>query len=308
MTVQLTTSDATLTSGEILDKDTVTDAYIGIDLTVLGAHEHHSEYDLGFDHVYASLPKLASCVSAACEGGLDLISLSRDFQARSEGASDMDAVKTMARLAQHGSAGFSAEVSAEPEKINRAVIELREQKDGWGAIEISVTPTTDLSGIAAELEAARTQGIHVCVRVEASDLEFIDHEELVTSADYVRLGTDDPHVARECRFALRSAARKCGSDIVVLVDLGVVISGNHQAANEREILLKAISGHTLFEGRARVVGTVYDVADEVERWIGNGAADGIVLLPASLPTDLASVIRGVMPLLRARGALSPSVS
>lgn len=61
-----------------------------------------------------------------------------------------------------------------------------------------------------------------------------------------------------------------------------------------------MQGTPAFEGKASVVGTVYDVADMVESWIGLGAADGIIFLPASLPTDLASVIRGVLPLLKAR--------
>ncbi|MDN6487611.1 MAG: hypothetical protein L0K34_09035, partial [Ancrocorticia sp.] len=61
-----------------------------------------------------------------------------------------------------------------------------------------------------------------------------------------------------------------------------------------------MNGSPAFAGKASVVGTVYDVADVVESWIGLGAADGVVFLPASVPTDLASVIRGVLPLLRAR--------
>ena len=64
---------------------------------------------------------------------------------------------------------------------------------------------------------------------------------------------------------------------------------------------QTMTGRPVFDGKASVVGTVYDVADTVEEWICLGAVDGIVFLPASLPTDLASVIRGIMPLLYARG-------
>ncbi|MCF2707096.1 hypothetical protein I6E29_07440 [Arcanobacterium haemolyticum] len=300
MTVQLTTIDSealtTATCGQ------VTEAYVGIDLTILGAHDIVGLAGSDFPQAsYASFPKLASCASAACDGGLDLITLSADFRSRLDGKiSGMDAVHAMSKLAQRGSAGFSAEVPADPVKIREAIDSLSAQKDGWGCIELSVSGETDVAAMTDAVNYAHDAGVHVCARLEAADIDAIDVEALAGLADSIRLGTDDPHTARECRFALRSAAAAQGRELPVLIELGVVISGSQQAANERELLIHGIRGCELFAGRARVVGTVYDVADEVERWIGNGAADGVILLPASLPTDLASVIRGVLPLLRAR--------
>lgn len=302
MTVQLTTID-TLASKETRAHERITEAFIGVDLTLLGAVSAEEYASLGLDLPveYVSFPKLASCAGAACSGGLDFISLSKEFQTRSDRVSDMDAVRTMARILDSGQGGFSAEVPAQRECFDEAVGLLTKQRDGWGCVEVSVVDNSDVERLAAPAAQARANGIQTSVRVRVEDLIHIDHAALVSWADSVRLITADPHKAREARFALRSAAHRMKRELRVLVEIGIVISGSQQAANERALLVEAMQGAPAFEGRARVIGTVYDVADMVESWIGLGAADGVIFLPASLPTDLASVIRGVLPLLKARG-------
>ncbi len=302
MTVQLTTID-TPASKETRAQERITEAFIGVDLTLLGAVSAEEYASLGLDLPveYVSFPKLASCAGAACSGGLDFISLSKEFQTRSDRVSDMDAVRTMARILDSGQGGFSAEVPAQRECFDEAVGLLTKQRDGWGCVEVSVVDNSDVERLAAPAAQARANGIQTSVRVSVEDLIHIDHAALVSWADSVRLITADPHKAREARFALRSAAHRMKRELRVLVEIGIVISGSQQAANERALLVEAMQGAPAFEGRARVIGTVYDVADMVESWIGLGAADGVIFLPASLPTDLASVIRGVLPLLKARG-------
>lgn len=302
MTVQLTTID-TPASNDTRVQERITEAFIGVDLTLLGAVSADEYASLGLDLPveYVSFPKLASCAGAACSGGLDFISLSKDFQTRSDRVSTMDAVRTMARILDAGEGGFSAEVPADRESFEEAVGLLKRQRDGWGCIEVSVRSDADVQRVAAAAAQARSNGIQVSVRVRAEDLADIDHVALAGWADSVRLITDDPHKAREARFALRSAAQRAKRELRVLVEVGIIISGSQQAANERALLVEAMQGSPVFAGRARVIGTVYDVADVVESWIGLGAADGVIFLPASLPTDLASVIRGVLPLLKARG-------
>ena len=115
--------------------------------------------------------------------------------------------------------------------------------------------------------------------------------------------TDNLERARGIRSELRELAASNGRSVRVLGELGIVISGSMRAANERALLVADMVGAPLFEGKASVVGTVSDVADAFERWIGTGAADGLIFLPASLPTDLASLIRGVVPLLAARAQI-----
>ena len=295
MTVQLPTN-------ETYSTERATDAVIGVDLTLLGAVCSEVFASLGIDlpveHV--SLPKLASCIGAACTGGLDFVSLSKDFQARSDRTTCMDAVRTVSRIMDVGAVGFSAEIPPEAEHVDEAVSLLAEQKDGWGCVEIDIASSSDLEQIAKYAKSAHDAGVQVTARVACDLLSDLDIDLLASWADMVRLLTDDPHEARGARFALRSAAHQQGRELRVLVEVGIVISGNQQAANERAILIEAMNGSPAFAGKASVVGTVYDVADLVESWIGLGAADGVVFLPASVPTDLASVIRGVLPLLRAR--------
>ncbi|MGO1591575.1 MAG: hypothetical protein ACTHW1_10135 [Ancrocorticia sp.] len=295
MTVQLSTN-------ETLSPERATEATIGVDLTLLGAVCSEAFASIGIDLPveHASLSRIGSCIGAACNGGLDFIALSKDFQARSDRATCMDAARTVSRIMDIGAVGFSAGIPAESANVDEAVELLAAQKDGWGCIEIDIDDSADMEQLAANAAAAHESGVKVTARVECDRLTSLDIDELASWADMVRLLTDDPHEARGARFALRSAAHQQGRDLKVLVEIGIIISGNQQAANERAILIEAMNGHPVFEGKTSVVGTVYDVADLVESWIGLGAADGVVFLPASLPTDLASVIRGVLPLLRAR--------
>ena len=295
MTVQLPTN-------ETYSTERATDAVIGVDLTLLGAVCSEAFASLGIDLPVerASLPKLASCIGAACTGGLDFVSLSKDFQARSDRTTCMDAVRTVSRIMDVGAVGFAAAIPPEAGHVDEAVSLLAEQKDGWGCVEIDIASSSDLEQIARYAKSAHDAGVQVTARVACDLLSELDIDLLASWADMVRLLTDDPHEARGARFALRSAAHQQGRELRVLVEVGIVISGNQQAANERAILIEAMNGSPAFAGKASVVGTVYDVADLVESWIGLGAADGVVFLPASVPTDLASVIRGVLPLLRAR--------
>ena len=294
MTVQLPTNETHST-------ERATEATIGVDLTLLGAvcNEAFSSIGIDLPVEHANLSRLASCIGAACTGGLDFVSLSKDFQARSDRSTCMDAVRTVSRIMDIGAVGFSAEVPADPDNVGEAVNLMAAQKDGWGCIEIDINLNSDMDSIAQQAKAAHDSGVKVTARVAYDCLSELDIDELAGWADMVRLLTDDPHEARGARFALRSAAHQQGRELKVLVEIGIVISGNQQAARERAILIEAMHGSPAFEGKARVVGTVYDVADLVEAWIGLGAADGVVFLPASVPTDLASVIGGVLPLLRA---------
>jgi N-acetyl-S-(2-succino)cysteine monooxygenase len=50
-----------------------------------------------------------------------------------------------------------------------------------------------------------------------------------------------------------------------------------------------------------VVGTAEDVADELEAWFTEGAADGFVISPPFLPAGLEDFVDQVVPVLQARG-------
>ena len=54
-------------------------------------------------------------------------------------------------------------------------------------------------------------------------------------------------------------------------------------------------------GHATVIGTPESVADEIERWVDAGAADGFNLMPPTLPGGITDFVDQVVPLLQRRG-------
>ncbi|MFT3926952.1 MAG: LLM class flavin-dependent oxidoreductase [Myxococcales bacterium] len=73
--------------------------------------------------------------------------------------------------------------------------------------------------------------------------------------------------------------------------------GRRENLTIRQLLVRfsAVQGHRT------VVGTPSDIADQLEDWFRNGAADGFNLKPALLPDDLEDFIRLVVPELQRRG-------
>ncbi|MEJ5914455.1 LLM class flavin-dependent oxidoreductase [Pseudokineococcus sp. 1T1Z-3] len=69
----------------------------------------------------------------------------------------------------------------------------------------------------------------------------------------------------------------------------------------RELLGRLAAGG----GHATVLGTPEQVADELEHWFRTGAADGVNLMPPSLPGDLETFCEHVVPELRRRGLVAP---
>ncbi|HVW44356.1 MAG TPA: LLM class flavin-dependent oxidoreductase [Amycolatopsis sp.] len=54
-------------------------------------------------------------------------------------------------------------------------------------------------------------------------------------------------------------------------------------------------------GHRTFTGTPEQVADTIEHWFTNGAADGFNVMPAVLPSGLSSFVDSVVPILRSRG-------
>ena len=54
-------------------------------------------------------------------------------------------------------------------------------------------------------------------------------------------------------------------------------------------------------GHATFVGTPEQIADEMERWVTGGAADGFNIMPDVLPSGAADFADQVVPLLQRRG-------
>jgi len=125
-------------------------------------------------------------------------------------------------------------------------------------------------------------------------------------ADVVRIQATQRDDARAAREEVREIARDAGRDpdaLRVLVDLSTVVGQDRRSAQERLDLLEELGGDRggLREGALTHVGTAVDLADLIEDWFDAGAADGFVLRPASLDTDLRAIVGGTVPVLQADG-------
>ncbi|MDY5153260.1 hypothetical protein SAMN05421878_11412 [Actinobaculum suis] len=290
MTIQLQ-SPSDLNSGTQVNRD----AYLGFDLSLLGARRRAE-----LPAIHADMRQVGSYVQASHRGGLDFATLNTSFLMRSDAdESGMDAARTVAMLGQAGIRGMAFEVPANPRAI-ATLAQLNPHNSGESMLEIAVTPQTDLPALVVALRGMVARGYEIMPRVLASDVQKLDIKKLCSIATAIRLRAQSPHDAREARYALRSMARAEGREIPVLLEMGIVISGTRPCARERVHLLHEMNEGCRFGEIASVVGTVYDVADATEQWIGMGACDGVIYIPASAVTDFASIIRGVIPLLNGR--------
>ncbi|VEI14050.1 hypothetical protein [Trueperella bialowiezensis] len=312
MTIELAASRKALNyahpidiADETMAPDHLATAWIGMDLTLLDAC-----VGPGIDpdcRAQVNFPRLASTVKAAHKGGIDFISLGAEFKndsSSTDAECEYDAAKTCSRLAQVSEGGVFAGVAGCPEAMDVAIDLLAAQDEGWAGLTITLATDSDFAGVEEAARNARAAGIKIAVIITNPSISAERAKIIASIADAVRLRVSDPHLAREARFAIRAAGQELGKNILVFAELGIVISGSVTAAEERALLIERMFGCQPFEGIAHVYGTIYSVADTIESWVGYGAADGIILVPASLPTDLASVLRGVLPLLDARAQIN----
>lgn len=301
MTISLATIESELDDAQA---ESVAELVMGVDLSLLGAVATEAFAALGNDLPveYASYPRIASCAQAAARGGIDFVCFDANFRTRSDNANQLDAARVAARLLTQHAGNVNAEIPAEA-AVSREGIGILAEHGNHASPTVEVTKTSDLEAIAKLAKEIADRGMPVNVQFDAEVADAIALDMLASFVDGVRVRTDDLERARDIRRELRSLAASNGRSLRVFGELGIVISGSMRAASERALLVADITGAPLFEGKASVVGTVYDVADAVERWVGTGAADGLIFLPASLPTDLASLIRGVVPLLTARARI-----
>ena len=298
---------------DISDPDLVPDVEIrvpvGVNLTLLGA----THTDIPGEDPQASfaqrvnMPLLVSSVSAAYQGSIDAITLDCDFHVQpwaTRQSAPLDGVTTAGKLAHVGKTPrLCAQVPSDPTYIREAVALLTSSRVKEAAVMITLQDMPDFHEFQRAADDARAAGVQMWLLARNPDFTAAHAHMVARMFDVVRVRMADSAKVRQMRFALREQAAKLRREIDVYVEIGIVISASLQAAEERALLLSELNGTELFHNMASVVGTVYDVADAVESWVGMGAADGVIFTPASLPTDLASVLKGVLPLLQARALL-----
>lgn len=317
MTIEIAASRKALTDSDPIDfddpsqlPDVYTTASLGFDLTGLGARpmEIPGEYGPEVAMSQMNFPLLVASVNAAFHGGIDYIQLNRDFHTRSDSVSRadhrsalLDGVKTAEEIAAMiHEGGLNIELPLDAEIGLNAVNGFLQQYAGKKSISLAVNTPQDFPLLIDFSKVADANNLKV-VLLSHDPVFLSEHAAKIAGlVDAVQLSAGTVSQARALRFQLHELGDKAGRRIKLITEVGIVISATLQSANERAALLTDLSHQPLFAGMLHAIGTVYDVADQVERIVGIGAADGILFAPASLPTDLASVLKGVVPLLRER--------
>ncbi|WP_193312952.1 hypothetical protein [Georgenia subflava] len=293
-------------------------ATLGLDLTGLGVCPDATGLSTDLPVEKANLAKLASYTRAAHDGGVSFVSLGEGFRLRSDRAVRrddwLDPVVAARRISPHaGAAGLVPTVPAECADISLVAGELAQiPRTGgtWTGLQLAASDSAGADAVARSLDGiSRSFGRARAATGRASAPRVVlpvgserDIELAGSYADVVRVREDDLGWARELRFAVRAAARAAGRDVRVLVDLHTVVSADRASAEERAGLVADIAGPTApWAGALRAVGTTTDVADLIQSWLTAGAADGFVIVPGSVPADIAALLRGIVPELRARG-------
>ncbi|WP_353067198.1 hypothetical protein [Arcanobacterium hippocoleae] len=309
MTIEIAASRKALTESGPLDYDDpsqlpdfYTTATLGFDLSGLGARPTEIPGEYGPEMAVSALnfPLLVASVNAAFQGGIDYIQLNHNFQmyggeaaAAFHQSALLDGVKTAEKIAEMVPAGgLNIEVPLDLELGLPAIKGFLADFSGKKSISVGIREPADIELLARFSQAAKENNLKIVAI--CADLQFLtDHAAKIAGlVDSVQLRDGTIAQAREMRFCFHELGKTAGRKIKLVVELGIVISATVQSATERAALISELSHSPLFDGIANSVGTVYDVADQIEKWVGSGAADGILFVPASLPTDLASVLKG----------------
>ena len=283
---------------------------VGVNLTLLGASETEVPGEDSPEPYLQriNVPLFASSVAAASQGGVDMITLDRDFHVQPSPeplSAALDGVTMAGKLAAGNARApqICAEVPSDPAYIREAVALLTNDRVREATVMVTLQEGDDYEAYEKAANDARAAGVQLWLQAINPQVTAAHADVVARIFDAVRVRNTDKHAVRAMRFALRQEGRKLRREVPTFVDIGIVISATLQAAEERSILISQLNGSPLFSGFDSVVGTVYDVADAIESWAGMGAADGVILTPASLPTDLASILKGVLPLLSARATI-----
>lgn len=293
---------------------------LGIELTSTGAKTPAHRRAGAIASSSASLTDVAEYISLAQESGADFVVFGEAFRLDDAPRNDawLDPAIVISRLvaqevlpddAPHLVAALPAGF-LDPVRLARAVAGIHARSGGRAGWQVPTSATA--GGVHAEVRRvwagsaeARTGGAHpllVTAPREASNAVVAGEH-----SDVVRLSATSIEDARAQRKAIRTAAHHAGrnpDDVRVLVDAVTVIGEDASSA-----LFRADMLHDLGDGDTRgltVAGTVHGVADELARWVHDGAADGFVLIPGSLPTDAVAIARGLAPELEKRGLLAPN--
>lgn len=186
--------------------------------------------------------------------------------------------------ARHAEAVFSAAQSFEEALAYRRAVNARAEALGRGPNAVKVLP--GLTTIIGATEAEARQRRDALVDLIPWDYS-LNRLAGTLGIDVGRLELDAP----------------------LPDDLAVPANGNHTffratlaAAQGRNLTVRELIRELAGGGGHRViVGTPEQMADDIEHWFRDGAADGFNLMPDALPDGLQDFVDGVVPILQRRG-------
>lgn len=295
MTIQLTTISCKATNEEILCY-----AAVGLDLSLLGARTERFGSGEELSRKSANIGMLFASAQAATTNGIDFVCLSKDFVVSETGNPSLDRVKAAIEMIKYGVSQIAVVIAPEVETFNATLDMLEGVDSSRIVLSFPLSGEEKTDELDTCISRAKEMNVQLLAQVDAETVLASNPERFIHIGPDIRMNAPTPHLAREARFALRAAAQESGQELRVLLDIGVIISATRQAAKERLILNETISGKKMFSRTVHVIGTVCDIADATEYWLGQGAADGVVYLPASAGTDVASLVKGVIPFLVGR--------
>ncbi|PWD49422.1 hypothetical protein C8046_00490 [Serinibacter arcticus] len=291
---------------------------LGLDLTTLGAKASSFRRPGAGGNERVSLSDVAEHVALAAAAGVDLITFGESFRLDTTARADawLDPAVIASRLAASGAlTGGPTVVPAlpagflDPVRLARAVAGIHARSGGRAGWQLPISATA--GGVHAEVRR---------VWEATPDAQTGGHSPLVVTApqeattavvagrfsDVVRLQVSDLAEAKRRRTAIRTAAEQAGrnpDDVRVLVDAVTVIGQDAASALFRADLLRDLGTHTDHD-ELTVAGTARGVADVFEDWYTQGAVDGFVVLPGSLPADVQALAHELAPALAERGLLA----
>lgn len=263
----------------------------------------------------------------------------RVSSARPDGSGPTAALTRLARTTEH--LGLVAATGAEPAAVTQALVRLdhasagragwhvtppgthgepsvvQEVRDTWarwddqvGTVEVPAPSPRYVARDGVHFAASPASPAEVPhpvqdqVPVVVRAVTTADLTRAGATADVVRVEASDAATAAARRDTVRAGALAAGrrpDDVRVLVDVSAVIGPDETSAAARFALLTDVEDVSVHERSLLHVGTADALAVLVEDWFTGGAADGFVVRPCSLRTDLHGLVDGVVPLLQARG-------
>lgn len=253
------------------------------------------------------MARLAGLAKVLDRSGADLITTGGEFRLGGKRRRDdfLDGALALSRLGQHtSSVKFAASIPLGPATANAiasavsSVHKSTSNRGGWQVDAPTPDPARGVDAVVSGLRnLAEAPTVVVNVRNE------VDVEIAAARAHVARLRVNTVEDARNLRSAIRTAATDWGrdaDDIRVVVDVHAVLADEARDAESRALFIEEIAPEQS-TGLLKHAGTVTTLANVWQNWTRAGAADGFVIIPGSIPTDILQIATGLLPELHRRG-------